>query len=210
MKKEANIRNIIFDMGGVLFDLNAKRCIEAFEAIGAKKTAVYVKEFKTEDMFHLIEIGDGSAEDFCNEVRSLDGIDATNEDIIAAWNALLEPTPEEKRNELMKLKRDGYKLFLLSNTNDMHWQKAKELITNSKNHIDEYFDKIFLSYEMGLRKPHPDIFLQTVNEAGIRPEDSIFIDDNSLNVKSAEKVGIHTFHETAEHSWVKLLRKEIA
>lgn len=197
-------------MGGVLFDLNAKRCVEAFEAIGAKKTAVYVREFRTEDLFHLIEIKNDTTEEFCQEVRNMDGIDASDEEIITAWNALLEPTPGEKRDELMRLKSDGYRLFLLSNTNDMHWQKAKKLITNSEHDINDFFERIFLSYEMGVRKPHKEIFLQVVTDAGIRPEDSIFVDDNAMNIAAAEKLGMRTFHETADNKWVEKLRKEIA
>jgi epoxide hydrolase-like predicted phosphatase len=210
MEKVKTIKNIIFDMGGVLFDLNAKRCVEAFEAIGAKKTAVYVREFRTEDLFHLIEIKNDTTEEFCQEVRNMDGIDASDEEIITAWNALLEPTPGEKRDELMRLKSDGYRLFLLSNTNDMHWQKAKKLITNSEHDINDFFERIFLSYEMGVRKPHKEIFLQVVTDAGIRPEDSIFVDDNAMNIAAAEKLGMRTFHETADNKWVEKLRKEIA
>lgn len=210
MDKKKTIKNIIFDMGGVLFDLNAKRCVDAFEAIGAKKTAVYVKEFRTEDLFHVIETGDGTTEYFCSEVRNMDGINASDEEIIAAWNELLEPTPSKKRDELARLKKEGYRLFLLSNTNDMHWQRAKKLITNSEHDINDFFERIFLSYEMGLRKPYKEIFQQVVSDAGIRPEESIFVDDNASNIAAAAKLGIRTFHETDGNRWVEKLRKEIA
>jgi len=210
MKKVKGIKNIIFDMGGVLFDLNPLRCVEAFEAIGAMNTAVYVREFRTEDLFHLIEVGGSSTEDFCDEVRRIDGIGAGDDEIVEAWNSLLEPTPAVKREELKRLKDAGFRIFLLSNTNDMHWQRAKSLITNSEHDIGYYFEKIFLSYEMGLRKPHRDIFVQTLDDAGIKAEETLFVDDNVMNVRAAEQLGIIGFHESADHQWVNLLRREIA
>lgn len=210
MEKDKAIKNIIFDMGGVLFDLNAKRCVEAFEAIGAHKTASYVRDFRTEDMFHLIEISSGTTAQFCDEVRALDGIDDSDIAIISAWNALLETTPENKRQLLLQLKNAGYNMYLLSNTNEIHWHKAKTLIAGDDHDIHDFFDHIFLSYEMNLRKPDKEIFRQVLQEAGICPEETIFIDDNALNVAAAEELGIHTFHETDGHRWVDLLTTVIA
>lgn len=204
------IKNIIFDMGGVLFNLKPERCISAFETIGANKTAVYVKECRTEDLFHMIEVGNGTTEDFCDEVRLLDGLNATNEEIVEAWNALLDSTPDHKRTVLKQLKEDGYRLFLLSNTNHMHWDKAaNELIPATGESVDDYFEKIFLSYEMGVRKPEASIFQLAVEAAGVNPEETIFIDDSELNLKGAASIGLHTFHETSGHRWTELLKSAL-
>ncbi len=205
MGKEKAIKNIIFDMGGVLFDLHADRCIDAFEALGAYKTASYVRDFRTEDMFHLIEMSSGTTAQFCDEVRAIDGIKASDEEITSAWNALLGTTSLHKRQILLLLKDEGYNMFLLSNTNEIHWNRAKNLIAGEEHDIHDFFDRIFLSYEMNLRKPDPEIFRRVLSDAQICPEETIFIDDNALNVAAAGELGIHTFHETDGHHWEDLL-----
>lgn len=210
MGKEKAIKNIIFDMGGVLFDLHADRCVEAFEALGAHKTAAYVRDFRTEDMFHLIEISSGTTAQFCDEVRSLDGINASDEEITSAWNALLGTTPDNKRNQLLQLKGEGYNMFLLSNTNEIHWNRAKTLIAGDDHDIDDFFDRIFLSYEMNLRKPDVEIFRRVLTQAGINADETLFIDDNAMNVAAAEELCIHTFHETDGHRWVDSLKDVLA
>lgn len=209
-EKNKEIKNIMFDMGGVLFDLNATRCIEAFEAIGASKTAGYVRDFRTEDLFYLIEMSSGTTAQFCNEVRTLDGISASDEEITVAWNALLEPTPQRKRDELLALKADGYRLFLLSNTNEIHWQRAKTLIAGTEHDVSDIFERIFLSYEMNLRKPDKEIFRQLMTVSGISPEDTLFIDDNAANIEAAQQLGISTFHETDGHRWIDTLKTFLA
>lgn len=210
MGKKKAIKNIIFDMGGVLFDLHADRCIEAFEAIGAHKTAAYVREFRTEDMFHLIEVSSGTTVQFCDEVRSLDGINASVEKITTAWNALLGTTPQDKRNLLLQLKSEGYNMFLLSNTNEIHWNKAKAIIAGGEHDIDDFFDRIFLSYEMNLRKPDKEIFRRVLKQADIDADETLFIDDNAQNVASAQELGIRSFHETDGHRWVDSLKDVLA
>ncbi len=206
MEKDKKTKNIIFDMGGVLFDLHADRCVEAFEAIGAHKTAAYVRDFRTEDMFHLIEISSGTTAQFCDEVRSLDAINASDEEITSAWNALLGTTPDSKRNLLLQLKSEGYNMFLLSNTNEIHWHKAKTLIAGEEHDLHDFFDRIFLSYEMNLRKPDVEIFRRVLEQADIDANETLFIDDNAMNVAAAEELGIHTFHETDGHRWVDCLK----
>lgn len=204
------IRNIIFDMGGVLFDLNAARCVSAFEALGAYRTASYVRDFRTEDLFYLIEMSSGTTAQFCREVRSLDGITASDSEITAAWNALLEPTPQRKRDLLHELKAAGYRLLLLSNTNEIHWQRAKTLIAGTEGDVNDIFDRIFLSCEMHLRKPDKEIFRRVIGEAAICPEDTLFVDDNAANLAAAAQLGIRTFLETDGHRWVDLIKTALS
>ncbi len=210
MEKTRIIRNIIFDMGGVLFDLNPQRCIKAFEALGAEEVACYVRDFRTEDLFLEIETGRISTQDFCGKVRQMSGITASDDEIVAAWNALLEPSTDLTREMLLRLKADGYRLFLLSNTNEMHWIKSsRELIPYPGHSVDEFFERAFLSYEMGTRKPFQDIFEMTLSQAGINPRETLFVDDNESNVRAASKLGILTFHEREGHRWRELLHEDL-
>ena len=119
---------------------------------------------------------------------------------------MLEPTPQRKRELLLSLKSEGYRLFLLSNTNEIHWDRAKTLIAGENGDVDNIFDRIFLSCEMNLRKPDKEIFRRVLREAAVRPEDTLFVDDNASNVAAAQELGIRTFHETDGHRWVDLIR----
>ncbi len=204
------ISNIIFDMGGVLVDLNPQRSIEAYEILGAHRTAAYVKEFRTEDMFLAIEVGDMTMAEFCQEVRRIDGITASDEDILEAWNILLEPSDNIRREALVRLREGGYRLFLLSNTCLLHWQTASTiLIPATGKDINYYFERCFVSYEMRCRKPSKDIYLQVVEQTGISAGATVFVDDSEGNVEAASELGFHTFHEREDHRWVDHLMSQL-
>ena len=200
-----NIRNIIFDLGGVIVHLDAERCIKAFRQIGCGLVATYVEEHRTEDLFLDIELGHISTTDFCQQVRSMTGCDVADDRIVWAWNELLVSVDEEKKQRLLQLSYQ-YRLFLLSNTNEMHWLKCRdELLPYCHYDANDYFERIFLSYEMHRKKPDADIFCQTLHEAGIAPEETLFIDDSADNCRTAASLGIKTLHETSGNDWLGCL-----
>lgn len=198
-------------MGGVLVDLQGQRCIDAFEAIGAHEVAQYVRDCRTEDLFKDIEDGSISTEEFCDEARRISPLcKASNEEIIAAWNQLLDAPTTEKKEAILDLRRKGYRVFLLSNTNDMHWQLAdKVLFPYKEKTTGDFFERVFLSYEMRLQKPSTEIYTQALREANLVAEETIFIDDNKQNVDAAASVGIMPFHECEGHRWTELLLQTI-
>lgn len=201
-----NIKNIIFDMGGVLVGLDAKRCIDAFRTIGCEKIAFYVEEHRTEDLFLDTELGRITEDEFCDEVRRLTATDASNERIVWAWNELLTGIAEEKLNFLSQLKERGYRLFLLSNTNSMHWQRCRDAFFNSDGRrATDCFECIFLSYEMHLAKPDAKIFSEALSLAGLKPNETLFIDDSCDNCKAAASLGIETLHETTGRDFMTFL-----
>ncbi len=206
MNSQSVIRNIIFDMGGVLVRLCPERCIAAFCAIGARRTASYVEEFRTEDLFLDIETGSKSTAEFCDEVRRINGINVPDSKIISAWNSLLSPPGDEERSSLLRLRGRGMRLFVLSNTCDMHWQYAsRELIPSPGKTISDYFERAFLSFEMHKRKPSADIFDDVLRLAGISPEATLFIDDNETNLSAAHATGIKVFHECKSRHWTDVI-----
>ncbi len=201
------IKNIIFDLGGVLVGLDGQRCIDAFNKIGASEIGEYVKDHRTEDLFWDAEVGNINQWEFCDEVRRISGSEARNEDIIWAWNQLLTTIPDEKKQMLIELKKRGLRLFLLSNTNDMHWTYCAEELFPYRNYVaEDYFEHIFLSYEMHKAKPNTDIFEQTLAMAGLEASETLFIDDNKDNCASAEKVGIVTFLNSEPDEWLKIFK----
>lgn len=196
------IKNIIFDMGGVLVGLDGQRCIRAFEEIGAHEISGYVRDHRTEDLFFDAEVGNIGEAEFCDEVRRVTGCKAADAQIIAAWNSLLTEIPDSKKLRLLEL-HDRYHLYLLSNTNVMHWTHcAGRLFRYGRWGVDDYFDACFLSYEMHLFKPDEEIFRQTLLEAGIEAGETLFVDDLPANCEAARALGIHVLHETTGTDWM--------
>ncbi len=205
------IKNIIFDMGGVLVPLDPARCRRAFEALGAFNTAAYVRDFRTEDLFHDIETGAMTTPEFCSEVRRIDSLGVSDGEITAAWDALLLPSDDVRREGLLRLKSAGFRLFLLSNTCDIHWQSAsKKLIPAPGRDINDYFERCFLSYELHARKPSPGIYAEALRLAGIKAPETLFVDDNAANTAAAEKLGMRVFHERPGHTWTEFLEGELS
>ena len=204
MKIPPHIKNIIFDLGGVLCGLDAERCIRAFHQIGAEEVAVYVEEHRVEDLFLQSELGYITTEEFCEEVRRITQRPIDDEKIVWAWNELLTGITPERRQAVLELSKT-YRLFVLSNTNDMHWKKweASSLLPlKGEVFKDGVFEKCFLSYELHLAKPQREIFEAVLQQADIKADETLFIDDNLKNCQAAQALGIHTYHNQHINDWL--------
>ena len=204
MKIPPHIKNIVFDLGGVLCGLDAERCIRAFHQIGAEEVAVYVEEHRVEDLFLQSELGYITTEEFCEEVRRITQRNLDDEHIVWAWNELLTGITDERRQAVMELSKT-YRLFILSNTNDMHWKKweASSLLPlKGEVFKDGVFEKCFLSYELHLAKPQREIFEAVLQQADIKADETLFIDDSLKNCQAAEALGIHTYHNQHINDWL--------
>jgi putative hydrolase of the HAD superfamily len=199
-----NIKNIIFDLGGVLVGLDGQRSIDAFDRLGCQRVSQYIVEHRTEDLFYRIELGLISTHEFCEEVREMTQTTATDEQMVAAWNALLTPLSERRVARLLQWHRKGYRIFLLSNTNDMHWQHCARVLFPEE--VLKAFRQVFLSYEMQLAKPDRRIFEEVLRQADIRADETLFIDDNQDNVATAATLGIVAFHNKNIDQWTEALQ----
>lgn len=205
MKIPPHIKNIVFDLGGVLCGLDAERCIRAFHQIGAEEVAVYVEEHRVEDLFLQSELGYITTEEFCEEVRRITQRPIDDEKIVWAWNELLTGITPERRQAVLELSKK-YRLFVLSNTNDMHWKKweASSLLPlKGEVFKDGVFEKCFLSYELHLAKPSREIFEAVLQQADIKADETLFIDDSLKNCQAAQALGIHTYHNQHINDWLK-------
>jgi len=183
------IRNIVLDWGGILIDLDGQSSIDEFNRIGALEVAKYVEFCRVEDMFLRLELGQIDTAQFCLEAREQDpAYEGSDEALCHAWNVLLSGIPENRLKRLEELK-DRCRLFLLSNTNEIHWEYARRWWQP-----EDYFEKIFLSYEMHQVKPDKEIFLQMLQEGGMKGEETLFIDDSKRNCEAAAALGIQTIH----------------
>lgn len=203
-KDNIKLRNIVFDFGCVIVDLDKQKCIHALESIGAGEIAHYVDECKQIDMFLDLELGKIGVEEFCQEIRKkAPGCKASDEEICRAWGELLTGIPVERLQMIERLHRK-YNIYLLSNSNPIHWGKSVEHFFPKAGHAPEYyFDKMFISYKLGMVKPDPRIFETLIRESGIDPQETLFIDDSEANCKAAEEFGIRTLHVEHGSEWLK-------
>ena len=188
----------------MLCGLDAERCIRAFHQIGAEEVAVYVEEHRVEDLFLQSELGYITTEEFCEEVRRITQRPIDDEKIVWAWNELLTGITPERRQAVLELSMK-YRLFVLSNTNDMHWKKweASSLLPlKGEVFKDGVFEKCFLSYELHLAKPQREIFEAVLQQADIKADETLFIDDSLKNCQAAEALGIHTYHNHHINDWL--------
>src|ERR1700682_4580197 len=148
-----NIKNIIFDLGGVIMDIDVKQTLHAFSRLGIKNIENYFGHGFAASFFSDHEAGRITDEDFLKEIKKLLTVEVSDEAVIDAWNALLLRFPPE-RILLLKEIRSRYRLFLFSNTNTIHYNKFREIYRNSfSGELDDLFAKAYYSHSLGHRKP---------------------------------------------------------
>lgn len=189
------IKNIIFDLGGVLLDIDYQRTIDAFKKLGIENFEEMFSQFKADELFEKLETGDITEADFYSAIKSRTNAKISNAEIEIAWNALLMDFRTESLQFLEKLSK-SYKLYLLSNTNSIHLKCFKQLFVEQtrKPLLDEYFIKAWYSNEVGLRKPHASIFQFVLDDENLVAEETLFIDDTLMNIEGALKLGFKTHH----------------
>ena len=191
----AATKSIIFDLGGVLLDIDYQKTIIAFEKLGLKNFEAMFSQFKSDELFEKLETGHLSEADFYAAIKEKTVTQVTNEEIDHAWNSLILHFRVESLALLEKLSTD-YKLYLLSNTNSIHLKCFKKLFTEEtgKPMLDAYFSKAWYSNEVGLRKPGAEIFEFVLQEENMNAAETLFIDDTLINIETAQSLGFKTNH----------------
>ncbi|MEO6135446.1 MAG: HAD family phosphatase [Ginsengibacter sp.] len=192
------IENIIFDFGGVFLDIDYSRTRAAFESLGVARFEEMYSQADADMLFQKLEKGDISVEQFYIDLKKTTGLDLSTEDIDHAWNAMLLQYRESSIQYLEKLSQ-RYELYLFSNTNFIHMRAFRKLFQEQHNgaSFDDYFTKTFYSCEMGSRKPDHESFQSIINELGIDPQKTLFIDDSIQNINAAKEVGLQVIHLTS-------------
>jgi glucose-1-phosphatase len=184
------IRNIIFDLGGVLLNIDPKKTIEAFGQLGMEQLVGDKGLSYDHDIFYQMEQGQISPDEFRKGVLELLPKPVSFQQIDAAWTAMLLDFPAI-RVELVKNLRKDFKIYLFSNTNAIHVEKFHSIFRNQHGfEVFTLFDKDFYSNEIGFRKPMPEAYQEIIRLSGINPEESLFIDDSLQNVESAIASGL--------------------
>ena len=204
--KRKGIKNLIVDFGGVLIDLDRQRCLENFRELGLPDVEHTLDLYHQQDFFQQYEKGLISSADFRNVIREKIGRDVADARIDAAWNSFLVSIPTYKLDLLLALRKD-YVVYLLSNTNEIHWEWSCEHAFPYKAfRVEDYFEHIFLSYEMKMAKPDEEIFRKVLDDAGLDPKETFFIDDSEANCLTARSLGISTYTPKAGEDWGHLFK----
>ena len=190
MEMLKGIRNIIFDLGGVLLNINPKMTIEAFGKLGMEQLVGDKGLSYDHKIFYQMEQGKITSEEFRNGVRQLLPKEVSDHDIDTAWTAMLLDFPAI-RVQLVKNLRKDFKIYLFSNTNAIHVEKFHSIFRNQHGfEVSALFEKDFYSNEIGHRKPSPESYQEIIRLSGINPAESLFIDDSLQNVESAIAAGL--------------------
>ena len=189
-----NFKNIIFDLGGVVLNIDHSLTVSEFEEMGVKEAGKLFAKPKQKQLFDYIDKGAISPADFRNEIRKCADIDAEDYLIDEAWNAMLLDLPKERLEFLAKIKA-RYRTFLLSNTNEIHMNAIHKYLQKDFGIPDlkNYFEKVYLSYKVGMRKPDAEIFKLVLEENNLIASETLFIDDSKEHIEGAKKLGLQTY-----------------
>lgn len=195
------IKNIIFDLGGVIYDIRYENIPEAFARMGAGNLMEIYSKAKQTDFIDRYEEGLMSSDEFCEEIRRISEVPLTDEQIKEAWNAILIDVPSTRVDFLLKLK-EHYNLYLFSNTNQFNYDCFTAHL-NQKYGFD-FFDTIFkaayFSHILHIRKPKAEGFQKIMQEQQLNPAETLFIDDSPQHIEGARRCGLQAYHLQDERS----------
>jgi len=189
-----NIKNIIFDLGKVLLNLDFNASVVAFQKLGLKTDVLDNKQAYSDPVFYELEVGKVTPKEFCNRVRKvLNNQDATDLQIEDAWYSMILDVPANRVKVVQELSK-SYNVYLFSNTNQIHIERLHRAF-KAEHGIDfpSLFVKDYYSHEIHERKPDLSSYQKVIELAGINPEESIFIDDLEKNIIGAQQSGLKTF-----------------
>lgn len=190
-------QNVIFDLGGVLLNLEVERTYRAFAEISGRPVSEIQRDAGSLQLFLDFEKGLISAKDFRHQLRDYLQTAAPDHALDDAWNAMLLDFPPAKATLLDQLK-NTHRTFLLSNTNVIHWHAfTKTIWYTGINNFDGLFERAYYSHQIGMRKPDGEIFEFVLTQQKLKPHETLFIDDNKQNVEAARQLGIATVHLTS-------------
>jgi glucose-1-phosphatase len=189
------IKNIIFDFGGVICNIDIKKTERRFVEMGFKADGYNSPVSDAKKLFEDIETGAINSQQFRDELKKYFLHPVTDELLDEAWNALLLDIPAARIRLLEEL-RKHYRIFLLSNTNEIHYHCYLENFRKQFGYgdFDALFEKAYFSYRIGLKKPSMEIFHYVLHDSTMDPSETLFIDDTLIHVEGARNAGIQAHH----------------
>ncbi|HEY8401569.1 MAG TPA: HAD family phosphatase, partial [Cytophagaceae bacterium] len=191
----SSIKNIIFDLGGVIINIDIDRTFRAFAQLTGLSFELVKERFINARIFERYEVGELSDSEFRHLINQTLGTTLEDEQIDEAWNTLLLDIPAERVRLIQQL-RKKYKVFLLSNTNRIHIDGVNKILFESTGvpKLENLFDKIYYSWKIRLSKPSVTSYYEVLRDSSLKGEESLFLDDNVENIEGARLAGLHTLH----------------
>ncbi|PWD99501.1 HAD family hydrolase [Marinilabilia rubra] len=197
MTPQNGIKNIIFDLGNVLIPLKTEQATKAFlDLMPEGKTGEDIKNIKSSKCFFDYETGRISTDEFLNELLPFFKPEVKKEEIANAWKTIIGEFPVVHVEMLQRL-RQKYRIFVLSNTNEIHASKFEKEVPRV-DHLKNLFERLYYSHQMGLRKPQSEIYNKVLADNNLIPSETLFADDLPENIETAKKLGIQTLLVTPE------------
>lgn len=195
------IKNIIFDFGGVIVDINRDNAVKKFQSVGLTDAEEILDKYHQKGIFLEIEDGRIGPDEFCRKLGNLCHREFTFDEAKEAWLGFLSNAPQYKLDYLTEL-RKKHNVYILSNTNPfiMSWARSSEFTPVGKP-LDDYCDKIYASYEVKVVKPDRGIFDYMIKDAPLIPEESLFVDDGASNIEAGKALGFHTYQPQNGEDW---------
>ena len=187
-----SVKNIIFDFGNVLLDLDLPSIERHFRQFFGEQYETAREKLRRSHVFELYETGGLSTEEFVDILRFSADPPLSAEQVVAAWNSIFIGMPKHRFDLLLRLRQE-YKVFLLSNINDLHAAWIDEYMVREHGIPDfqaRYFDAVYYSHLIRLRKPDREIYEYVLADAELVPEETIFFDDLPVNIEAARQAGI--------------------
>ena len=188
------IKNLIFDLGGVIITLAPEEALRRFKSLGLENAEEQMDIYTQTGIFGQLEEGKISAEKFREELSRQVGREVTYDECCHAWLGYVKEVPQRNLDVLQRLRSEGYRLILLSNTNPfmMSWVRSPEFDGHGHS-IDYYMDACYLSYQLGVMKPSTQFFHEVLMTEKIMASESLFLDDGARNVATASQMGMRTY-----------------
>jgi glucose-1-phosphatase len=189
------IKHIIFDLGGVLINIDYGLTEQAFIDAGIADFQVLYSQLRQTSLFDDWEMGLITGEEFISALQKMSATPLSEAQVIKAWNAMLLDFPIRRLQILQQL-RLYYDLFLLSNTNEIHEEAFNKILMQQHGipNIGVFFDKVYFSHRLALRKPMKEIFERVLDDNGLQPAETLFIDDSPQHIATAKSLGIQTIY----------------
>ncbi len=199
-----DIRTIIFDLGGVVITLDPQQAVDRFKALGLADAEKCLDSYTQSGIFGDVEHGLITPEEFRKEFSKLVGHEVTHEECAFAWQGYAKEVPQRNLEALIRLRQEGYRVLLLSNTNPFMMEWVESPAFDGKGHpVSYYFDHCYLSYQMKLMKPSEDIFRAVLRNEKTFASECLFVDDGSRNVATASQLGMFTFCPENGADWTQ-------
>ncbi len=194
MPPEQTIKNILFDLGGVILDIDVQATLKRFYELGFPPELLQYPHSMSTDLFFKYETGKIGTVEFHNEIRKSAGIDVSDKALDEAWIAMIVKIPRE-RAVLLKRLGERYDLYMLSNTSPLHVPVFEKMYFDVAGiPMHDTFKKLYYSFEIGYHKPDREAWEYVIADAGIIPRETLFLDDNIHNIKASQELGFQAIH----------------